>query len=720
MFKLKNSIGLRLLRYVFGCYLVVAIIVTVAQLYFEYQDVKSSVFDQLYDLEHTFRESLVASLWSFDMQQLEVTLFGMKKIEAVAGVKIESDKNALLASLGTFRSKNSEIISNAKTEREGITQVTLQSDDGNHEITLFEYRFPLAFEEEAGKPPTLLGYGHIYADKDTIIEHVKYSFVLIIINSVIKTVALWVFFLLFVNRVIGRPLNDLAHAASALNPQKLETLTSSKNLDRVLQARRDDELFQVADNFNQMREAILEKINIIETQNNTLEKRVAARTESLTEANKELRYLALHDTLTHLPNRNLFQDRLEQMLKQAERNRTRFAVASIDLREFKSVNDNYGHQIGDLLLAEVAKRMTSVLRSSDTLARIGGDEFSALFPVVDADDAEMISRNLLKSLYDPVIFEGFDNVSILANADIGTSLYPDHGEDSETLIKNADMAMYQAKHSGIRYAGYSREVDSVIRRQLKLSQDIDSAIEKEQLFLLYQPIIEIKTGQISKVEALIRWQHPELGLISPMEFIPIAEQNGSILAITEWVLNTACEECKDYCYAETPISVSVNISGRIFNQTKLPPLLSEVCLNSGVAEDRINLEITETTAMDKPARAIELIDQLNQQGFTVSMDDFGTGYSSFSFLTMLPVSELKLDKSFLMNDSENTSKVIKAMIELSHSLNLKVVAEGVEDESILQMLETMNCDFAQGYYFAKPLSLDQLDEMLGSRSSLAS
>jgi len=706
MFTWKNSIGLRLLRYVFGCYLVVAVIVTVTQLIFEYQHVKSNVFDQLYDLEKTFKDSLVTSLWSFDTTQLEATLMGMKKIEIVSGVKIENEETGFISSIGDFMSKEVEVVSSEKTERQGITKMSIIPADGTNRQTLFEYRFPIEFLEDQNSPAVPLGYGHIYANEDTIIDRVKYSFVLIIINSVIKTAALWLFFLFFVNRLVGRPLNTLTSAAIALNPDKLETLASSEDLDAVIQSKHDDELYLLAKNFNQMRQAILEKISIIESQKNTLEKRVAERTESLTEANEELKHLALHDTLTSLPNRNLFQDRLELMLKFAQRNRTRFAVASIDLAKFKAINDSYGHQIGDLLLAEVAARMSKALRTSDTLARIGGDEFSALFPVMHVEDAEVIARHILKALDEPFVFEEFDGIKLFASANIGTAIYPEHGEDGETLIKNADMAMYQAKHSGVSYGCYCEEEDSILRRQLKLSQDIAPAIEDNQFFLVYQPIFEFEADRVTKLEALIRWQHPTLGLLSPMEFIPLSERNGTIMALSKWVLKTACKQCREYCQSDYPVAISINISGRIFNQAELPGLLEDICIESQVSPSSINLEITETTAMGKPDQAIDIINQLNDRGFTVSIDDFGAGYSSFSYLTMLPVKELKLDKSFLLNMGEKSDKVIKSMLDLAHSLNLKVVAEGVENKEVLDMLKEMKCDFAQGFYIAKPLPIE--------------
>jgi diguanylate cyclase (GGDEF)-like protein len=712
MIKLKNSIGLRLLRYVFACYLVVAVAVTGIQLVSEYRHVKSNLFTQLYGLENTFKNSIASSLWSFDTPQLEATLFGMHEIDMVSGIKIENQQRQIIVSIGTVLTKDSQIFSTKKLERRGMLQASLILPNTTKKQTLFEYRFPIEYQEDKDRPINLLGYGLIYASENTIIERVKYSFILIIINSVIKTLALWLFFLFFANRVIGRPLNALTNAASALNPDKLETLGSSKELDAIIDAKHEDELYLLADNFNQMRVAVLEKINIIESQKQTLEKSVAERTQSLTEVNAELQHLVLHDRLTSLPNRTLFSDRLDQMLKTALRNKSRFIVACIDLKDFKSVNDNYGHQIGDQLLAGVARRMSKVLRSDDTLARVGGDEFFALFSVESDKDSEVIAQHLINSFYEPFVFENSGNISVIVDANIGTAIYPEHGEDAAVLIKNADMAMYQAKLSGISYAPYSREEDVILKRQVKISQDIKLAIEDDQFYLVYQPILEYKAKRVTKLEALIRWQHPTLGLLSPVEFIPISERNGSVYALTQWVLETACKQCKKHNLLDGDMSVSVNLSGRVFNQPEIPDLLEKICMASNVPPSSINLEITETTAMGKPEQAIDMLNQLTSKGFTVSIDDFGTGYSSFSYLTELPVTELKIDKSFLLSMNGNNHKVIKTMIDLAHSLDLKVVAEGVETKKSLDMLNEMNCDFAQGFYIAKPLPIEALYQWL--------
>lgn len=712
MSRFKKGIGLRLLRYVFGFYLIAALVVTGAQLVFEYRHVKNDVFRQIFDLENTFKKSFANSIWSFDTTQLEVTLFGMTKIDTVSGIKIMDESKQVLAFVGDVAAGDTRILSNEALDNPGMRQIELLQVGSVTPQTLFEYTFSIEHKEVGSGVANLIGYGQIYTDVNTVIDRVKYSFILIIINSLIKTAALWLFFLYFVNKLIAKPLAALANAASAINPDKLETLSSSKTLNEVIDAKYEDEIYLLATNFDQMRGAIAEKMQIIESQKIELEERVLDRTKSLSHANEELKHLALHDTLTSLPNRILLQDRLEQLLNNGQRNNTRFLVASIDLTKFKAINDNYGHHIGDLILVEVAQRLSGVLRSTDTLARMGGDEFYALITLADDGHGEHIVNKFFATLKAPFVFDDPDSITILISANVGTAIYPEHGITADSLVKNADMAMYQAKNSGISYATYSSDEDSELRRQLKLSQDFKKAIEGSQLFLLYQPIFNIKSKQVKKLEALVRWQHPTLGLISPVEFIPICERNGSIRELTRWVFHEACKQCRIFCQADTALSISINLSGHVFSQPEIPDVLEEICRLADISTSNINLEITESTAMAKPDQAIEILNQLTAKGFTISIDDFGTGYSSFSYLTMLPVSELKIDKSFLLNLGKNSDKVIKAMIDLAHSLGLQVVGEGVETEALLDLLKDMQCDYAQGYYIAKPLLADELQQFL--------
>jgi EAL domain-containing protein (putative c-di-GMP-specific phosphodiesterase class I) len=358
------------------------------------------------------------------------------------------------------------------------------------------------------------------------------------------------------------------------------------------------------------------------------------------------------------------------------------------------------------------------LRQTDFIARIGGDEFYALLPLNNTDnDEELIVKRFITALAGPIACNDLNVPSIEVSANVGAAIYPIHGKDSALLIKNADTAMYHAKNSGIHYALYSDKESAQLKRKSLLSQDFKAAMENDELFLVYQPILDIKRDQIKKIEALVRWQHPTLGLISPEEFIPICERSGRIHELTLWVFCEASKQCELFCEFDRSLTVSINLSGRVFNDPELASVLGRICKESKISPTNINIEVTESTTMEKPDQAISMLKQLANKGFSISIDDFGTGYSSFSYLILLPVNELKIDKSFLLQMGKNSDKVIKAMIKLAHSLNLKVVGEGVETIELLRMLENMGCDYAQGYYIAKPLTVYEMHDFLGTYSS---
>lgn len=713
MISFKKSIGLRLLRYVFGCYLVVTVVVTCIQLVSEYRHVKQSVFTELVNLASTFKSSFATSLWVMDKQQVDSTILGMQKIETLSGVKITNLENMIFASMGEIVTEDTKVMVSEHIE-DGITVIKI--DKNGQSDTWFEYKFPLAHKDELEEQSRSVGYGYIYSKSDTIISRVKYSFVLIIINSVIKTLALWLIFLFFARSVVAQPLGALTEAAQALNPNNPDTLSQPQALDKIRHAGHQDELFLLADSFTQMREAILNKIDFIEEQTQTLEQRVIERTQMLEQANSmlkqvnaELTHLTLHDPLTELPNRILFNDRLTHLLLSARRNNTEFALASIDLRKFKAINDNFGHQIGDKLLQEVARRMTRVLRDGDTLARMGGDEFAVLLPTVNAASAEHVAQKLLVELHEPILF---GRKSILASANIGIVLFPHHGTDAETLFKHADMAMYQAKRADEGYCIFSSEYNSQISKQMRLSEELEHAVADNQFVLHYQPIVNLKTGAVVGVEALVRWDHPTYGMIPPLEFIALAERTGSIQILTHWVLETACTHCALWHEQGYELAVSVNLSGRLFSDPTLPDKLQQV-LDACALETRwVNLEITESTAMAHPEDAIKILETINGLGFTVSIDDFGTGYSSFAYLTRLPVKELKIDRGFLLGMNAPSRMVVQSIIDLAHNLRLRVVAEGVENQEMYTLLTKMGCDYAQGYYLSKPLPMEMLTAWL--------
>ncbi|TAK07351.1 MAG: EAL domain-containing protein [Candidatus Manganitrophaceae bacterium] len=415
-----------------------------------------------------------------------------------------------------------------------------------------------------------------------------------------------------------------------------------------------------------------------------------------------LEHQALHDALTDLPNRTLLRDRLQQAILSGKRDRKPLALLIMDLDRFKEVNDTLGHHYGDLLLRQIGPRLTEILRATTTISRLGGDEFALLLPGADAEGATVVVHKVLKALECPFSLEG-QIVDI--GGSIGIALFPDHGADADLLLQHADVAMYAAKQSGSGYSVYASERDPHSARRLALSAGLRQAIQEGQLFLLYQPKIDLKTGDMIGVEALVRWKHPELGIVPPDQFIPLAEQTGLIRPLTLWVLNAALAQCRTWRDEGQEIRVAVNLSTRNLQD----PQLSEQVLNAlrthGVPPDFLELEITESILMADPPRAMEILSGLNEKGVRFSIDDFGVGYSSLGYLKRLPVSAIKIDRSFVKNmvtDEEDVT-IVRSTIDLAHNLGRKVIAEGVETGEIRGRLASLGCDAAQGYFFSRPV-----------------
>ncbi|MBI3609570.1 MAG: EAL domain-containing protein [Nitrospirae bacterium] len=425
-----------------------------------------------------------------------------------------------------------------------------------------------------------------------------------------------------------------------------------------------------------------------------------------------LEYQALHDVLTDLPNRTLVQDRLKQAIHAADRENRPLALLIMDLDRFKDVNDALGHHHGDLLLKQVGPRVLSVLRESDTVARLGGDEFAVLLPATDINGAAVAARKILEALDRPFVVEGF---FLEIGASIGIALFPEHGEDADILMRRADVAMYQAKQSGSGFAVYISEHDRHSPRRLALMGELRHAVERRELVLYYQPKINLKTGRTTGVEALVRWQHPQHGLILPDQFIALAEHTGVIKPLTLWVLSDAARQCRDWQQAGMEFTVAVNLSARNLQDLQLPDQIAEMLQTSGIRPDFLELEITESAIMADPARVLEIISRLKAMGIRFSIDDFGAGYSSLSYLRKLPVAAVKVDKSFVigMTANEDDAIIVRSTIDLAHNLGLKVVAEGVESQEILDRLVAMGCDAAQGYYISHPVPAEGFTRWLG-------
>jgi diguanylate cyclase (GGDEF)-like protein len=427
---------------------------------------------------------------------------------------------------------------------------------------------------------------------------------------------------------------------------------------------------------------------------------------------------SLHDALTGLPNRQLFRDRIEHAIRLARRSEELAIVMLMDLDHFKEINDTLGHHHGDRLLAEVARRLESSLRDSDTVARLGGDEFGVLLPrIARAGDAALVAQQILSRLREPYTV---DDLTLEIDASIGIAVHPQHGDDVETLLQRADIAMYSAKHAGRGYAMFEPALDRHSPRRLSLAGALRSAIHNGEIALYYQPKADLRTGTVTGVEALARWDHPTLGLIGPAEFVPIAEQTGLITPLTSFVLDAALCQLRSWKDAGLDLSVAVNLSARSFLDTQLAVEIPRLLRRWNVDARLLELEITESMLMADPARAEATLERLSQIGLTLSVDDFGTGYSSLANLKRLPVDVIKIDKSFVMEMAVDASDaaIVHSTIDLAHNLGLRVVAEGVESEAAWRRLRDLGCDFAQGYHLSRPLPPDAVTRLITERAAL--
>jgi diguanylate cyclase (GGDEF)-like protein len=431
-----------------------------------------------------------------------------------------------------------------------------------------------------------------------------------------------------------------------------------------------------------------------------------------------LDHLAHYDHLTGLPNRQLFNDRLRQSLVQAQRLHAVVAVLFVDLDRFKSVNDTLGHHVGDQLLKAVAERIVGCLRKSDTVARLGGDEFTIILPGLErGQDAAVIAQKILDACAAPYALGGPD---VHISCSIGISLYPSHGADIMALIKSADRAMYLAKESRNSYQFYASEMENPAKGPMVTYHHLLQAIKDQQFQLHYQPKVDLRTGAITGLEALLRWLHPEAGWIPPSEFIPLAEETGLIIPIGEWVLRTACAQVKAWHAAGwTHLTVAVNISAVQFKPGSLIELVRRVIEETAVVPGQLEFEITESTLMRQTPATRLMLEQLKALGIRISVDDFGTGYSSLSYLKQFQVDTLKIDRAFVrdIESSPDGRTIAKAIITLAHSLKLNVVAEGVETEEQLRFLQEHGCDGMQGFLLSRPLSAQELDGLLAPDQS---
>jgi diguanylate cyclase (GGDEF)-like protein len=434
---------------------------------------------------------------------------------------------------------------------------------------------------------------------------------------------------------------------------------------------------------------------------------------------EKIRYQALHDLLTGLPNRLLFNELLAKAIANASRRQESLAVMFLDLDRFKVINDTLGHTIGDRLLQQVAQRLQDCLRSGDTVSRWGGDEFTILLPRIKyLEEVSQAACRLLKALEDVFNLDGHE---LYISASLGIALLDEHSPDAEALIKHADAALYHAKDAGRNiYKYYTTSLSGKTPELLVLEKSLRHALENQELTVYYQPRVNILTGQIIGMEALLRWQHPQMGLVAPSIFIPIAEETGLIVPIGEWVLRTACIQCRAWQQAGLPpLKMAVNLSPKQFRQPNLLEVVSQILTETGLAPEFLELEITETTAIEDLRFTRSVLEKLQQMGIDIAIDDFGTGHSSLSRLQLLPLHTLKIDGSFIksLTTDARVAHIVKAIVTLGRSLGLRLTAEGVEKQEEFDFLKSINCEDVQGYFFYKPLSAETATEVLQGKQN---
>ncbi len=503
---------------------------------------------------------------------------------------------------------------------------------------------------------------------------------------------------LLLTRRLVAPMRRLMRAARAVGSGKLDVYVPASSAD---------ELGLLTHTFNHMTQRLSESQAEVATYQRTLEDKVAQRTKELEIATAHAYKLAQHDILTGLPNRSLLNQRLKQILAQAQRDGTHVACLFLDFDHFKRINDTLGHDSGDQLLQAVAQRLTSAVRESDTVARLGGDEFVLILPGLDPAHATFETMTVLARVRESFLapFRLADQTPTLTSS-IGVSMYPLDATDPVSLIKQADTAMYAAKEAGRNaYRFYTADMNARVQLRLQLETDMRRGLMDDEFFLVYQPQIEMQTGRAVGVEALLRWRDPERGVISPSEFIPVAEESGMIQALGARVLRDACRQVTAWHRQGMMLRLSVNLSVQQLQHDSWLGIVDEALSASGLPAHYLDLEITESVIITHPEKAVATLVKLKQRGVSITVDDFGTGYSSLSYLARLPIQAVKVDQRFVhgLEQNGNDEAITQAIIALSHSLGLRVIAEGIETAAQFDFLKRHGCEEAQGYLISRPL-----------------
>jgi len=641
----------------------------------------------------------IDSLVEYDVKKLNKYIEAVtSQAQVVHAVIIDTQDH----SLTTFLDLNDIHIKNTLDDLNNVDSAAIVNEL-NKIPGLVSYKVPVMFDD------VMLAQTIVVLDNSEYVAASAAKFE----EKVLSTLFIGLFvgmgiYFVFSKKVL-RPIQALSEGANKI---------ANSEFGNEIQVQGDTELTDLSENFNRMSENIelliadrdtalkdLEELNI------DLEKRVQERTIELQALNVEIARQAMHDPLTELPNRTLLVERLKQNIYLAKRNEKQVAFLMLDLNNFKEVNDTLGHPQGDRLLLDVASRLPTALRQSDTVGRFGGDEFGIVLPDTESKQAIEVAKKVLASL-EPSF--QLDDQILSIGASIGIAMYPDHGEDDASLIRYADIAMYEAKSNKGEPCLYDPEADHYTTARLALMSDLRKAVENDELQLYYQPQVELSTKKVLAVEALSRWDHPEHGTISPEEFILLAESSDLIRMISEWVLEKTIGQIAKWQAQGADIIVSINLSARDLLSSTLASTIESLCEKYDVSPAMLKAEITENVFMSNPEQVIDVLNHpvLSQINYTI--DDFGTGFSSLRYLKKLPIREVKIDKSFVLDmiDNAEDTSIVRSVIELAHNLGHIVIAEGVENEQTLTQLELLGCNVVQGFYFSPAVDADALLDVI--------
>ena len=671
--------------------------------YINYQSQREALISKL-ETQTEMLGSFVTSiapeaLLSYDFDALNIYMEEINKGEDIVyAVIISAEGDALTSYLDK---RNSHVAAELKDLRTMDVRKVVQNIKDNENI--LHRDFPIFYQQN------MLGHFQIGVNKSRIEQASQSKLINQIVVATIFTVLLGIGIFIVFKTYTMRPIIQLGLAAKRI---------SQGMLDKKVEIHSGDELGQLGHVFNQMmkklKTSITEKdeaMRTVQELNQYLEERVARRTQELEAVNEKLEQLALHDSLTNLPNRFSIQDNLNTTLAEAKRDSSVFSVIMMDLDRFKEINDTLGHDCGDQLLVEVGLRLRDILRPSDFIGRLGGDEFAIILPETDEIGAKLVAKKIQKVL-EPFFYVAEMGFTIAASFGIAT--FPKHGMTVSAILKSADVAMYNAKNRKLGFCVYNPGTDSNTPDRLSLMGELRQAIYENQLELYYQPKVDLKTSRIIGVEALIRWNHKERGFIPPDEFIPMAEQTGLIRPLTYWVIKSAIAQHESWYDAGINLVVSINLSMHNLHDADFISELEKLLEETSVPNTSFEFEITESTIMSDPDYVVKVLDKLGSLDVSLAIDDFGTGYSSLSLLKKLPVHTLKIDKSFVMDmatDSDDKA-IVQSIIDMAHTLGLNVIAEGVENGTVTKQLAELGCDEIQGYYISRPLPAEQCSPML--------